>query len=170
MQLLRDAAARARPCRGGCRGRRRSQVQHRHQRIEHGGDRSLTSVSQWTLRQLAELAAASEAYLFEGAGRGIRCTAKVGTRPVEELVEWASRRVREYEEEESTVTSSTDLAELADPNLAAFAGTAYRLRMLVNSAGRSAGAIVLPSDALIPPASVLLALADRLARAGEQQA
>jgi tetratricopeptide (TPR) repeat protein len=137
-------------------------------RIEHGGGRSGTSASHWALTQLVELTAASEAYLFEPVGRDIRCTAHVGAQPAEELVQWAVRRVREYEEEESTVTRTTDLA-LPNLNLATFAGKTYRMRALMTSARRSVGAVVLPSDALIPPAVVVLALANRLARvAGEQ--
>lgn len=92
----------------------------------------------------------------------------MGAQPAEELVEWAVRRVRVYQEEESTVTRTTDQA-LPNLNLVTFAGKTYRMRALVTSARRSVSAVLLPSDALIPPAVVVLALANRLARvAGEQ--
>jgi hypothetical protein len=139
------------------------QLQTILQRFEHGGG-SIASVPEWTLRQLAKHASATEAYLFQRSGSGAVCTAQVGGVNGEVLAERAARRVRECTELSDTTVVTNVGVSVGNTNLTVVEGVGYRLRFLMTSDDQLFGPIALSDDAIQPSNEVLSVMANRLAR------
>jgi tetratricopeptide (TPR) repeat protein len=134
------------------------------QRFEHGGGASITSLPEWTLRQLITHAKVSEGYLFRRTESAVVCVAEVGGTCGEVLKAWVIRRVNERAEVADTTVVSNLCASADNPNFLAVQGVGYRLRFLITSNDEVFGAVVLPAAAERPSADVLRVMVNRLVR------
>jgi tetratricopeptide (TPR) repeat protein len=134
------------------------------QRFEFGGGASITSLPEWSLRQLATHAKASEGYLFRRTESAVVCVAEFGGTCSEELRAWVICRVNERAETADTTVVSNLCAGEDNPNFFTLRSVGYRLRFLMAANDEVYGAVVLPDGAERPSADVLRVMVSRLAR------
>ncbi len=133
-------------------------------RLRHGGDHTPSGSAEWALKQLSELTATREGYLFVARDGEFRCMARIGGVDHEpQVARWVGERVAAFEGEADTETCLADSAD--DRSRLEIEGRAYRLTVLHAPGGDDdeiVGAVVLPDGATIPH-PVLEGVAERLA-------
>jgi hypothetical protein len=134
-------------------------------RLRHGGDHTVSGSAEWVLKQLSDLTASSDGFLFLREGAQLVCAARLGSSGDEdEVARWVARCLSALDDDDLEATRVTDSESTIAPNRLKVGSRRYRLSVLRSASDASdnvLGAIVLSGSADIPVA-VMRVVAERI--------
>jgi hypothetical protein len=134
-------------------------------RLRHGGDHTVSGSAEWTLKQLSDLTASSDGFLFLREGAQLVCAARLGSSGDEDTVaRWVAQCLSALNDDDLEATRVTDSESTLAPNRLKVDSRRYRLSVLRSASDASdnvLGAIVLSGSADIPVA-VMRVVAERI--------